>query len=82
MIRSLNTATTGMKAQQQNMDVIAHNMANASTFGFKKGRAEFEDLLYQQVKEPGEATGLNAVSPLESKSVWVLGRELFKKNIQ
>jgi len=63
MIRSLNTATTGMKAQQQNMDVIAHNMANASTFGFKKGRAEFEDLLYQQVKEPGEATGLNAVSP-------------------
>lgn len=63
MIRSLNTATTGMKAQQQNMDVIANNMANASTFGFKKGRAEFEDLLYQQVKEPGEATGLNAVSP-------------------
>jgi len=38
MLRSLNTATTGMKAQQTNMDVIAHNMANASTNGFKKGR--------------------------------------------
>lgn len=63
MLRSLNTATTGMKAQQTNMDVIAHNMANASTTGFKKGRAEFEDLLYQQMKEPGQATGLNAISP-------------------
>lgn len=63
MLKALNTAATGMKAQQTNMDVIAHNMANASTMGFKKGRAEFEDLLYQQIKEPGEATGLNAISP-------------------
>jgi len=63
MLKALNTAATGMKAQQTNMDVIANNMANASTMGYKKGRAEFEDLLYQQIKEPGEATGLNAVSP-------------------
>lgn len=63
MIRSLNTAATGMKVQQTNMDVIANNIANASTVGFKRSRAEFEDLMYQTVKEPGAATGLNSVSP-------------------
>jgi flagellar basal-body rod protein FlgG len=45
------------------MDTIANNIANTSTTGFKKTRAEFEDLLYQNIKEPGAATGLNAVSP-------------------
>jgi flagellar basal-body rod protein FlgG len=63
MLKALNTAATGMAAQQQNMDVIANNMANVSTTGFKRSRAEFEDLLYQTVKEPGAASGLNAVSP-------------------
>ncbi len=63
MIRSLDTAATGMKAQQTNLDVTAHNIANASTTGFKKARAEFEDLMYHTIKEPGSATGLNAVSP-------------------
>jgi len=63
MIKSLNTAATGMAAQQTNMDTIANNIANTSTTGFKKTRAEFEDLLYQNVKDPGAATGLNAVSP-------------------
>ena len=63
MLKALNTAATGMKAQQTNMDVIANNMSNASTTGFKKARAEFEDLLYQNMKEPGAASGLNAVSP-------------------
>jgi len=63
MIRSLNTAATGMAAQQNNMDVIANNIANVSTTGFKKARAEFEDLLYQTQKEPGSATGMNAYSP-------------------
>lgn len=63
MLRSLNTAATGMAAQQTNMDVIANNIANVSTSGFKKSRAEFEDLLYQTQKEPGSASGLNAVSP-------------------
>jgi flagellar basal-body rod protein FlgG len=63
MIRSLHTAATGMKAQQNNMDVIANNLANVSTTGFKKARAEFEDLLYDNVKEPGSATGLNSMSP-------------------
>lgn len=63
MLKALNTAATGMQAQQSNMEVISNNMANASTTGFKKARAEFEDLLYQTEKEPGAATGLNAVSP-------------------
>ena len=56
MIKSLNTAATGMQAQQSNMDVIANNLANVSTNGFKKSRAEFEDLLYHNIKEPGQAT--------------------------
>ncbi|MGE3973390.1 MAG: flagellar basal-body rod protein FlgG [Bdellovibrionales bacterium] len=63
MIKALNTAATGMQAQQTNMDVISHNIANVSTSGFKKSRAEFEDLLYQTVKEPGAQTGANSVSP-------------------
>lgn len=63
MIKSLNTASTGMAAQQENMDVIANNIANVNTTGFKKSRAEFEDLMYQTQKEPGTATGLNAYSP-------------------
>lgn len=63
MIKSLNTAATGMIAQQNNMDVVANNIANVSTTGFKKGRAEFEDLVYHNLKEPGEATGEQSVTP-------------------
>ncbi|MEQ1722731.1 MAG: flagellar basal-body rod protein FlgG [Pseudobdellovibrio sp.] len=63
MIKSLNTAATGMLAQQNNMDVIANNIANVNTTGFKKGRAEFEDLVYHNLKDPGEASGLNSVTP-------------------
>lgn len=62
MIRSLHTAATGMKAQQTSMDVIANNIANASTTGFKKSRAEFEDLMYHTLHEPGTATGLNSTT--------------------
>jgi flagellar basal-body rod protein FlgG len=64
MIKALNTAATGMQAQQTNMDVIANNLANVSTAGFKKSRAEFEDLMYQTIKEPGQASGLNSVTPV------------------
>lgn len=63
MIKSLTTAATGMQAQQTNMDVIANNLANVSTAGFKKSRAEFEDLMYQTTKEPGAVSGLNSISP-------------------
>lgn len=63
MLKSLNTAATGMAAQQSNMDVISNNIANVNTNGFKKSRAEFEDLVYQTIREPGSASGLNAQSP-------------------
>jgi flagellar basal-body rod protein FlgG len=47
MMRSLSIAATGMNAQQTNVEVIAHNIANINTTGFKRARAEFTDLLYQ-----------------------------------
>ncbi|GAB6280941.1 MAG: flagellar basal-body rod protein FlgG [Thermovirga sp.] len=53
MIRALWSAATGMKAQQTNLDVIANNLANVNTSGFKKQRADFEDLIYQIDREPG-----------------------------
>ena len=53
MIRSLYTAATGMTAQQLNMDVIANNLANVNTTGFKKTRVDFQDLLYQTFRAPG-----------------------------
>ncbi|SFH45329.1 flagellar basal-body rod protein FlgG [Modicisalibacter xianhensis] len=53
MIRSLWTAKTGLESQQMQMDVIANNLANVSTNGFKRSRAVFEDLLYQNMRQPG-----------------------------
>ena len=53
MIRSLYIAKTGLDAQQTQLDVISHNLANVSTSGFKRSRAVFEDMLYQTVREPG-----------------------------
>jgi flagellar basal-body rod protein FlgG len=59
-MRALRTATTGMTAQQTNVEVISNNIANMNTIGFKKQRAEFQDLLYQNVERMGaqsSATG-------------------------
>jgi flagellar basal-body rod protein FlgG len=53
MIRSLWISKTGLDAQQTQMDVIANNLANVSTSGFKRSRAVFEDLLYQTIRQPG-----------------------------
>jgi len=53
MMRSLWTAATGMAAQGLNVDVISNNIANVNTTGFKRGRANFQDLMYQQIKAPG-----------------------------
>ncbi|PIJ51924.1 flagellar basal-body rod protein FlgG [Erwinia sp. OLTSP20] len=53
MISSLWIAKTGLEAQQTNMDVIANNLANVSTSGFKRQRAVFEDLMYQTLRQPG-----------------------------
>ena len=62
-MRSLWTSTTGMSAQNLNMDVIANNLANVSTTGFKKSRADFQDLLYQIMKVPGSPTSADTRSP-------------------
>jgi flagellar basal-body rod protein FlgG len=56
-------AKTGLDAQQTNMDVIANNLANVNTTGFKKGRATFEDLLYQNVRQPGGQSTQNTQLP-------------------
>jgi len=53
MIRSLFISKTGLDAQQTQMDVISNNLANVSTNGFKRSRAVFEDLLYQNIRQPG-----------------------------
>ena len=53
MIRSLWISKTGLDAQQTQMDVIANNLANVGTNGFKRSRAVFEDLLYQTLRQPG-----------------------------
>src|SRR5512147_2857662 len=63
MIRSLWTAASGMSAQKLNMDVIAQNLANVNTSGFKKSRADFEDLLYQNMKSPGADTSSGGQIP-------------------
>lgn len=56
MIRALWTAATGMQAQQINQDVIANNLANINTVGFKKSRADFQDLMYQVYSKTGAET--------------------------
>jgi flagellar basal-body rod protein FlgG len=56
MFRSLNTAASGMIAQQLNLDNIANNLANASTAGFRKRRLQFQDMLYQNLILPGAAS--------------------------
>lgn len=53
MIRSLWISKTGIDAQQTNIDVVSNNLANVSTNGFKRSRAVFEDLLYQNLRQPG-----------------------------
>ena len=63
MIRALYSAASGMTAQQMNVDNIAHNLANANTSGYKQRRAQFQDLLYQTVVQPGAAAGQQTVVP-------------------
>jgi flagellar basal-body rod protein FlgG len=55
-MRSLSIAATGMQAQQLNVEVISNNIANMNTTGFKRQRAEFQDLLYQNLERPGAST--------------------------
>lgn len=63
MIRALYSAASGMTAQQLNVDNIANNLANANTAGYKMRRAQFQDLLYQNMVQPGTAAGQQTVVP-------------------
>ena len=63
MINSLQIAKTGMQAQQTQLDVIAHNLANVSTSGFKRGTALFEDLIYQNLRQVGGSTAEQSELP-------------------
>jgi len=63
MIDALNTAATGMTAQSKQVEVISNNIANADTTSFKKSRAEFQDLLYQNIQAPGAATSATTQNP-------------------
>ena len=62
--RALLTAATGMQVQQQNVDNIANNIANASTVGFKRARLEFQDLLYQNLRAAGGASNASTNLPV------------------
>ncbi|PKO53730.1 MAG: flagellar basal-body rod protein FlgG [Betaproteobacteria bacterium HGW-Betaproteobacteria-2] len=84
MIRSLWISKTGLDAQQTQMDVVANNLANVSTNGFKRSRAVFEDLLYQTIRQPGAQssqqtqlpTGLQigtGVRPVSTERVFTQG---------
>lgn len=56
-IRALSSASSGMVSLQSRIDVIANNLANVNTTGYKKSRASFQDLIYQQVRQPGSTAG-------------------------
>jgi flagellar basal-body rod protein FlgG len=63
MIRSLYTAATGLSAQQLEQDVVANNLANMSTAGFKKSRSNFQDLMYQVYSKAGATSGSGVQLP-------------------
>jgi flagellar basal-body rod protein FlgG len=63
MIRALYSAASGMNAQQLNVDNIANNLANANSAGYKMRRAQFQDLLYQNMVQPGASAGAQTVVP-------------------
>ncbi|MCX6225386.1 MAG: flagellar hook-basal body complex protein, partial [Bacteroidia bacterium] len=84
MIRSLWTAATGMVAQQLEQDVIANNLANVNTVGFKKSRADFQDLMYQLITKAGSLTSAGnqlpagievglGVKPMASQKIFTQG---------
>jgi flagellar basal-body rod protein FlgG len=63
MLRALYSSAAGMQSQQTNLDVIANNLANVNTTGFKKSKAEFQDLLYQNTRTAGSETGAGNLLP-------------------
>lgn len=63
MIRALYSAASGMNAQQLNVDNISNNLANANSTGYKMRRAQFQDLMYQNIIQPGTASGAQTIVP-------------------
>lgn len=63
-MRALWTAASGMSTQQFSMDVLSNNLANVNTTGFKKSRAEFQDLLYEHLRRAGTVDSLGQQLPL------------------
>ncbi|WP_321324336.1 flagellar basal-body rod protein FlgG [Thiomicrorhabdus sp.] len=66
MNRALYIAKTGLEAQQFRLAAISNNLANANTYGYKSGRAEFDDLLYQNVRQPGAQASQDIANTLPS----------------
>ena len=83
-MQALRTAATGMAAQQMNVEVISNNIANMNTVGYKKQRAEFQDLLYQTVEQAGAQssnqgtivpTGIQIGAGVKAGSVYRIGTQ-------
>lgn len=64
MIRALSAAATGLEAQQAKIENIANDLANVNTDGYKRSNTEFQDLMYETIKEPGGALGASSQSPV------------------
>lgn len=63
MIRAFHTSASGMSAQQLVLDNTSNNLANMNTTGFKRSQLEFQDLLYNTIRRPGEATNQGQTTP-------------------
>jgi flagellar basal-body rod protein FlgG len=63
MIRALYTSSSGMQAQQLNLDAIANNLSNVNTAGFKRSRVDFQDLLYRTFRAPGTVSAQGTTIP-------------------
>src|SRR6185295_2794586 len=64
MIRALSAAATGLEAQQAKIENISNDLANVNTDGYKRSTTEFQDLMYETIKEPGGSLGANSQSPV------------------
>jgi flagellar basal-body rod protein FlgG len=81
-MKALAIAATGMNAQQTNLEVIANNIANINTTGYKRARAEFTDLLYQMERMPGVSSRANASIVPEGASVGLGVKLAAVRNVQ
>ncbi|MGK5082214.1 flagellar basal-body rod protein FlgG [Bdellovibrionota bacterium FG-1] len=64
MLKALTTAATGLEAQQAKMADISNDLANVNTDGYKRSRTEFQDLMYETIKEAGGSLGAGTQSPV------------------